>query len=91
MISRNHLGKLSGKSLLVQVISCWLVIVGVCSGALTAESNPAKRMLILSSYQSVSPGFLEWHEGIRSALKSTAGEPIKFHIEFLDRDRLQTR
>jgi ABC-type uncharacterized transport system substrate-binding protein len=87
MISRNHLGKLSGKSLLVQVISCWLVIVGVCSGALAAESKPAKRIVILSSYQSLSPGFLEWHEGIRSVLKSTAGEPIEFYIEFLDRDR----
>ena len=84
MISWNHLGRLSGKSLLVQVISCWLVIVGVCSGALAAESKPAKGILILFSYQSVTPGFLEWDEGIRSVLQGTPREPMEFYIEFLD-------
>jgi hypothetical protein len=84
MIPRDHHGKVSGKRLLVQAVVCWLVILGVCSGALAAEPKPAKKILILLSYQSLSPGFLEWDEGIRSVLKGTAREPLEFYTEFLD-------
>lgn len=73
-----------GNLLLVQAISCWLVILLACSGALASEAKPAKKILILFSYQSVTPGFLEWDEGIRSVLQGTAREPMEFYTEFLD-------
>jgi formate hydrogenlyase transcriptional activator len=76
-----------GKRLLLQAVICWLVILGVCSGALASESNPAKKILVLFSYQSLTPGFLEWDEGIRSVLRGTASEPLEFYTEFLDMAR----
>ena len=52
--------------------------------AAAAPSKPAKKVLLLYSYQSVLPANLEWDGGIRSALKGTAAEPIEFYTEFLD-------
>jgi GAF domain-containing protein/ABC-type uncharacterized transport system substrate-binding protein len=84
MTSNNHPGKFSGKRQLVQAIFCWLAILGICSWALASEPKPAKKILILFSYQSLTPGFLEWDESIRSVLKGTAAEPLEFYTEFLD-------
>ncbi len=47
-------------------------------------SPPAKKILLLYSYQAMLPGNLEWDEAIRTALKGTEGQPIKFFTEFLD-------
>ena len=52
--------------------------------AAAAHSKPAKKILLLYSYQSVLPANLEWDGGIRSALKGTAAEPIEFYTEYLD-------
>ena len=52
--------------------------------AAVAASKPAKKVLLLYSYQSMLPGNLEWDAGIRSALKGTTSEPIEFYTEFLD-------
>jgi formate hydrogenlyase transcriptional activator len=84
MTPRNHPGKFSGKRLLVQAVFCWLVILGVCSGTLASEPKPAKRILMLFSYQSVAHSLLEWDEGIRSVLQGTALEPMEFYTEYLD-------
>ena len=52
--------------------------------AAAAPSKPAKKILLLYSYQSVLPANLEWDGAIRSALKGTAAEPIEFYPAFLD-------
>ncbi len=84
MTLQDHPVKLSGRRHLVQAIFCLLAILGLCSSAFASEPKPAKKILILFSYQSVTPGFLEWDEGIRSVLQGTAHEPMEFYIEFLD-------
>src|SRR5208282_6575812 len=55
--------------------------------AAAAPSKPAKKILLLYSYQSVLPINLEWDEAIRSALKGTTSEPIEFYTEYLDLTR----
>lgn len=52
--------------------------------AAAIPSKPAKKVLLLYSYQSMLPGNLEWDAGIRSALKGTTSEPLEFYTEFLD-------
>ena len=52
--------------------------------AFAGASQPAKKILLLYSYQSVLPINIEWEGAIRSALKGTAAEPIEFFTEFLD-------
>ncbi|HZE21676.1 MAG TPA: ABC transporter substrate binding protein, partial [Desulfobaccales bacterium] len=52
--------------------------------AYAAPPQPAKKVLLLYSYQAVVPANLEWDEGIRKALESTGEEPIEFHTEYLD-------
>jgi ABC-type uncharacterized transport system substrate-binding protein len=52
--------------------------------ASAAPPQPAKKVLLLYSYQAVLPANLEWDTGIREALESTEGQPIEFHTEYLD-------
>jgi PAS domain S-box-containing protein len=49
-----------------------------------APSPPAKKVLLLYSYQALAPGTLEWDGAIRRALQDTEGQPIEFYTEFLD-------
>ena len=84
MLPRIRARKLAGKRLLSLGFFCWLAFLGLCSWACASEPQSTKKILILFSYQSVTPGFLEWDEGIRSVLQGTAREPMEFYIEFLD-------
>jgi hypothetical protein len=84
MLPRIRASKLSGKCLLSLAVFCWFAFLGLCPWACASETQSAKKILILFSYQSVTPGFLEWDEGIRSVLQGTAREPMEFYIEFLD-------
>jgi hypothetical protein len=59
------------------------VMVGLVDGA-EERAKPAKKILLLYSYQAVLPANLEWDGGIRTALKGTAAEPIEFFTEYLD-------
>jgi PAS domain S-box-containing protein len=52
--------------------------------ASAAPLQPAKKVLLLYSYQAVIPANLEWDTGIREALESAEGQPIEFHTEYLD-------
>jgi len=52
--------------------------------ASAAPLQPAKKVLLLYSYQAVLPANLEWDTGIREALESTGQQPIEFHTEYLD-------
>jgi two-component system sensor kinase FixL len=52
--------------------------------ASAARLQPAKKVLLLYSYQAVLPANLEWDTGIREALESTGQQPIEFHTEYLD-------
>jgi hypothetical protein len=49
-----------------------------------ASSPPAKKVLLLYSYQAILPANLEWDEAIRKALKGTEAQPIEFYTEFLN-------
>jgi PAS domain S-box-containing protein len=49
-----------------------------------ASPPPAKKVLLLYSYQAMLPGNLEWDEAIRAALKGTEAQPLEFFTEFLD-------
>jgi PAS domain S-box-containing protein len=46
--------------------------------------QPAKKVLLLYSYQAVLPGNVEWDTGIREGLEGPEAEPIEFYTEFLD-------
>jgi PAS domain S-box-containing protein len=52
--------------------------------ASAAPQQPAKKVLLVYSYQAVLPANLEWDTGIREALEGTKGQPIEFHTEYLD-------
>jgi hypothetical protein len=52
--------------------------------AAAGPSNPAKKILLLYSYQSVLPANLEWDGAICPALKGPDAEPLEFYTEFLD-------
>jgi PAS domain S-box-containing protein len=52
--------------------------------ASAAPLQPAKKVLILYSWQSVVPANVEWDTGIREALEGTEGQRIEFHTEYLD-------
>ena len=49
-----------------------------------SPSPPAKKVLLLYSYQAVLPANLEWDEAIRKALQDRDAQPVKFYTEFLD-------
>jgi PAS domain S-box-containing protein len=49
-----------------------------------APPPPAKKVLLLYSYQAMLPANLEWDEAIRAALKGKEAHPIEFFTEFLD-------
>jgi PAS domain S-box-containing protein len=52
--------------------------------ASAAPPQPAKKVLLLYSYQAVLPANVEWDTGIREALEGTEAEPIEFYTEYLD-------
>ena len=52
--------------------------------ASAAPLQPAQKVLLLYSWQSVLPANLEWDSGIRKALENTTGRRIEFHTEYLD-------
>jgi PAS domain S-box-containing protein len=52
--------------------------------AFAAPLQPAKKVLILYSWQSVVPANVEWDTGIREALEGTEGRRIEFYTEYLD-------
>lgn len=84
MTPRDQPGKFSGKRLPVQAVFCWLAILELCSWGCASKPKPAKKILSLFSYQTLTPGFLERDEGLRSALQGTALDPIEFYTEYLD-------
>ena len=49
-----------------------------------ATPPPAKKVLLLYSYQAILPGNLEWDAAIREALRGQDAQPIEFYTEFLD-------
>jgi PAS domain S-box-containing protein len=52
--------------------------------ASAAPLQPAQKVLLLYSWQSVIPANVEWDAGIREALEGTEKVPIEFYTEFLD-------
>jgi len=52
--------------------------------AASAPSQPAKKVLLLYSYQAVLPANVEWDTGIREGLEATEAEPMEFYTEYLD-------
>ena len=55
-----------------------------CHLAFAAPSQPAKKVLLLYSYQAVLPTAVEWDGAIRMALEDSPTEPKEFYTEFLD-------
>jgi hypothetical protein len=69
---------------LILLVSFLAVLLAGNHLASAGASKPAKKILLLYSYQSVLPANIDWDGAIRSALKGTAAEPIEFYTEFLD-------
>ena len=69
---------------LIFLLSFLAVLLAGNHLASAGASKPAKKILLLYSYQSVVPANLVWDRAIRAALKGTAAEPIEFYTEFLD-------
>jgi ABC-type uncharacterized transport system substrate-binding protein len=82
MVMTGRAGKFFSRSLIFLLsFLAWLPADHL---AAAAPSKPAKKILLLYSYQSVVPANLEWDGGIRAALKGTATEPLEFFTEYLD-------
>jgi hypothetical protein len=69
---------------LIFLLSFLLLLLADNHLAAAAPSKPAKKILLLYSYQSVLLANLEWDGGLRSVLKGTQAEPREFYTEFLD-------